>query len=114
MGKFERGMPPIASFGATSGRSATLTRMPPIIGCSKESCAAKVGAYCTGVRYSSTPFASVTMAELNESSVTPPVNALGNIGYWSFSAVYSGSRVWRSSSSPTMVRGVPTLSLTTV
>jgi len=88
--------------------------MPPIIGCSNESRAANVGAYCTGVRYSSTPSAAVTMVELNESSVTPPVNALGNIGTCSFSAVYSGSRAWGSSSTPTMVRGVPALSLTTV
>ena len=55
--------------------------MAPIIGCSNESRAANMGAYCTGERYNSTPSASVTIAEPNESSATPPIKALGNIGY---------------------------------
>src|SRR5437870_3470703 len=47
-GNGERGMPPMISFGAMSGRSATYTRIPPIP--STESRAAYVGSYWTGER----------------------------------------------------------------
>src|SRR5881409_2519546 len=72
-GSRERGRPPITSFDAISGRSATWTCIPPIIA-STVSRAENVAGYCTGERYSSAPFASVTITETIESNTIPPVS----------------------------------------
>src|SRR5438477_1811319 len=70
-GRRERGSPPITSFDANSGRSATATCMPPIIA-STVSRAEKVAAYCTGEWYSLAP--SAERSEEHTSELQSHVN----------------------------------------
>jgi len=81
-GRRERGRPPITSFEANSGRSATATCIAPIIA-STVSRAENVAAYCTGEWYSLVPSAEVTTTDMSESNTTPPVRGRGKSGCFS-------------------------------